>query len=756
MPTFSASDSPSSVPSSPEFAVSLSCKVRTLNTYKSTSVNSFNFSLIQPDHTVQLHLVCDDHLTESRVADSSLSHLRSLKSLSIVGCKIHTLTDSSLIGLQLKNLTLRRISNYESSSSFYLPSTASVPRVSTVESETGLSVSRGSLSSQRAHLEYLDLGSNFMSKLPDDLFCPLTNLKVLNLTRNRLSDFKYLGLVDHSTGHLCLQELQELDLSFNQIQFISETGVASLKNLRALYLHHNKINQVAELSLSALSRLTVIDLSHNLLSSLPSRIFRDSGELRQLFLQNNSLTTLPTELFKGLSKLSVLDLSHNEINSDHLTRETLLDLIRLVILDLSNNRLKRINGSIFESQYSLQVLNLNNNDISDILDNSFASLYNLDTLILSANSLKRVDSQAFKGLYVLQKLFLSENEISTIHEQAFVNCCSSLTQLYLDGNLLGAVPKSVSVLKRLKHLNLRDNSISDIRSSPYIGLTHLERLDLSNNKISNFSRGSLVDLTALKELDLSSNLVSLCEHGVFDDAPNLTSIHLQNNLLTDLNGLFMNLASLRTLNVSRNKITWFDYALIPKELTHLDLHVNRIEELGNYFDLASILSLTWLDASANLLQRIVVNSIPNRIQHLNLANNQISLVHQFSFKNKAQLKFVDFRNNSLSQLDINALQLDQMSTSSLPEFYISSNPYSCDCNMEWLQGIHETLNTGRYPRIPDLNLVTCKLPFTHGRRGRELIPLLKANSSNFLCKYKTHCFALCHCCDFDACDCEMR
>lgn len=31
----------------------------------------------------------------------------------------------------------------------------------------------------------------------------------------------------------------------------------------------------------------------------------------------------------------------------------------------------------------------------------------------------------------------------------------------------------------------------------------------------------------------------------------------------------------------------------------------------------------------------------------------------------------------------------------------------------------------------------------------------QAKSTDFLCPYTAHCFALCHCCDFDACDCEM-
>ena len=28
--------------------------------------------------------------------------------------------------------------------------------------------------------------------------------------------------------------------------------------------------------------------------------------------------------------------------------------------------------------------------------------------------------------------------------------------------------------------------------------------------------------------------------------------------------------------------------------------------------------------------------------------------------------------------------------------------------------------------------------------------------SEFLCSYETHCFALCMCCDFFACDCRMK
>lgn len=58
----------------------------------------------------------------------------------------------------------------------------------------------------------------------------------------------------------------------------------------------------------------------------------------------------------------------------------------------------------------------------------------------------------------------------------------------------------------------------------------------------------------------------------------------------------------------------------------------------------------------------------------------------------------------------------------------------------------------QYPHIMDLETIYCKL--LHNR-DRSFIPLIDAEPVHFLCTYKTHCFALCHCCDFDACDCEQ-
>jgi len=711
---------------SQSFDIILLCKLR------ATHPSGLNFSLIQPDHTVSLTLICDANHFEPKITNSSFAHLRSLKSLTIEGCKLSYLNGLNFLGLdQLKNLTLRsKISNWNGP---FLK----LNHVSFLHSK---------------QLELLDLSFNKMNNLPDDIFCSLANLKLLNLTHNRISNFGSLGIVDHLTGHLCLQELEELDMSYNRIPFLSKTGVASLKNLHSLFLQHNLITEVAEISLSALSKLRVIDLSSNYLKSLPSRLFHDSQELRELHLQNNSLSKLNSGLFTGLSKLVILNLKHNEITNDSITSETFVDLIRVVVLDLSYNRLARINTYTFQSQYSLQILFLNNNEIEFIEDNAFSSLYNLDTLILSSNKLKHLNSFTFNGLYVLSSLSLSFNELNSLDQDCFKNC-SSLQDLHLSNNLFTSIPSAITNLRNLRSLSLNDNLIGDIDNESHLNLQYLVSLNFSGNSISNISRENLRDLVSLKKLDLSNNMLRKLEPGTFDDAISLESLYLQNNLLQDINGLFMNLAKLRNLNVSLNSITWFDFALIHKNVIEFDIHRNEIESIGNFYELQSELQLQMMDASFNKLTEIGPASIPNQIEKLILSNNQISFISPLTFMNKYNLSYVDLTHNSLKSLDINAFRLTPvMSERSLPIFKVSSNPFFCDCNMEWVQRINNLDESRQYPLILDLKSIMCSLSFA---RSTSYLPLIKANSSNFLCKYKTHCFALCHCCDFDACDCEM-
>lgn len=707
--------------------VVLTCTVRTMN----GAFDSTNFSLIQPEHTLSLTVKCENVLFESALVNNSFQHLKELKALHIEYCKLQEIPVKAFGGLsELTNLTIR-----------------------THNSEWGeisLKVLSGSLS-QLPKLNRVDLSVNNMGSLSPSLLCSLQNLEFLNLTSNDFSEVNNLGF-SASNRTPCPLYVQHLELALNRLKVLEDKAFSALHHLRILNLRENRISRAEETALVGLEKLQQLDLSNNQLIALPPSFLQPTEQLTELYLQNNSISVLPPGLFKGLQNMLILDLSNNALTSQWLGADTFADMTRLVVLDLSHNKLSHLDSNTFRSQYSLQVLQLHHNGLVSIADNAFSSLYNLHTLILSYNSITYIDALTFNGLYILGMLSLDNNKIQAVHSEAFKNC-SNLQELNLSNNKLVQVPIAIKTLQQLRSLDISDNRFSIIHNASYQGLRHLYSLRLAGNYIGNLTKGVFQDLPSLRILSLANNKVQAVEQGTFEDVPELHALRLDSNMITDINSLFTNLHDLLMLNISANQITWFDFALIPIGLQWLDIHDNQIETLGNYYELESLLKLRTLDASHNRITDIDASSLPNGIEIVFLHNNLIKNIQPFTFLGKQNLTRVEIKNNYLESLEINAFRLSEVpNRKPLPEFSVSQNPYLCDCNMEWLQRMGSLDESRQYPRIVDIEDIMCTLTFS---RRKTIVPLIKAQSSQFLCRYKSHCFALCHCCEFDACDCEM-
>jgi hypothetical protein len=109
--------------------------------------------------------------------------------------------------------------------------------------------------------------------------------------------------------------------------------------------------------------------------------------------------------------------------------------------------------------------------------------------------------------------------------------------------------------------------------------------------------------------------------------------------------------------------------------------------------------------------------------------------------------------NQIRTIDMGALRLDPVpEDKELPQFYISENPFVCDCTMEWLQRVNSFSNHRQYPKVMDIDSAACHVIYGRGQGVKSLMDL---KPSQFLCPYESHCFAVCECCEYDACDCEM-
>ena len=90
----------------------------------------------------------------------------------------------------------------------------------------------------------------------------------------------------------------------------------------------------------------------------------------------------------------------------------------------------------------------------------------------------------------------------------------------------------------------------------------------------------------------------------------------------------------------------------------------------------------------------------------------------------------------------------------MPDFLLSENPLVCDCEMEWLQKINQMSQHRQHARVADADKIECQLNNQYGHSAPVKMQELK--KTDFLCPYQAHCFALCMCCDFFACDCRMK
>lgn len=691
-----------------------------------------NVDLQDADGMSKLVIKCSElFLFENHLPPNVFVKLAKLNELNIQSCKLLQLFDGAFVGLSgLKKLT-----------------------VSTFNADWGPGKSLEIFNNTLDHLkelQILDLSNNNLRSLPDASLCPLINLQVLNLTRNRIRAADNMGFA----GKICqgASELHTLDASYNELRSIPENwGISKLRRLQQLYLQHNNITELSHDSLEGLSSLRVLNLSYNHIETFSDSLFHGSKELREVHLQHNELYELPPGLFHRLEQLLVLDLSSNQLSSHHIDNSTFSGLIRLIVLKLSHNALTRIDSRTFKELYFLQILDLRNNSIGHIEDNAFLPLYNLHTLNLAENRLHILDDKLLNGLYVLSKLTLNNNLINVVEPNVFKNC-SDLKELDLSSNQLTSVPVALQDLSVLRTLDLGENQISTFENGSFRSLRQLTGLRLIDNQIGNITKSMFCDLPRLSVLNLAKNLIQHIEHDAFIKNVEIEAIRLDRNYLTDINGVFAALASLLWLNLSENHLIWFDYAFIPSNLKWLDIHGNFIEALGNYYKLQEEIRVKTLDASHNRIREIGPMSVPNSIELLFINNNHIDIVQPNTFVDKTNLARVDLYANSIKKMQLNTLRLAPLQIEkSLPEFYLGGNPFDCDCSMEWLQRINN-LTSHQHPRVMDLSNIECTMPHA---RGAPLRPLTTLRSKDFLCHYETHCFALCHCCDFDACDCEM-
>ena len=366
----------------------------------------------------------------------------------------------------------------------------------------------------------LNLANNEITEITNTTFAGLTNLKVLKLSQNRISEF----------GDTALQGIQLLELTLFSNQLINIPNLGDSKSsLQILRLSSNNIEQIEGGILDNLPELLMLNLEYNEITEISNTVFTSLPKLEILKLSQNKISVFGNKALYGI-QLIELHLSFNQLTSIPNLGDSKPALQKLI---LTNNKITAIEAGVLDNMLELLELNLANNFLINV---TLGNLSKLKYLYVNNNQLNQMP-QLQSILPALTVLEIKNNDITSITVGYFIST-PALMMLSLPFNKLTSF--DAHYLSKLQHLNLKVNQLNSFPNISSCTGT-LESLIINNNKENMQSMdlslvfgngGNLKPLDNLKELNMERNynlgqdntvintLLSVC--------PNLESLHMSN------------------------------------------------------------------------------------------------------------------------------------------------------------------------------------------------------------------------------------
>lgn len=155
----------------------------------------------------------------------------------------------------------------------------------------------------------LRLADNFIAAVRRRDLANMTGLLHLSLSRNTIRHVAVGAFAD-------LRALRALHLDGNRLTSLGEGQLRGLVNLRHLILSNNQLAALAAGALDDCAEtLEDLDLSYNNLEQLPWEALGRLGNVNTLGLDHNLLASVPAGAFSRLHKLARLDMTSNRLTT---------------------------------------------------------------------------------------------------------------------------------------------------------------------------------------------------------------------------------------------------------------------------------------------------------------------------------------------------------------------------------------------------------------------------------------------------------
>jgi adenylate cyclase len=312
-----------------------------------------------------------------------------------------------------------------------------------------------------------------------------------------------------------------------------------------------------------------LDLSRNPMLDIPKDFLDSCSQLRELSLAGSALKRVPVNVRYASG---------------------------MRWLDLSSNRIHRLDDAAFDAAPQLTTLKLQNNRI-ETLPPWFSRLQKLRHLNISNNKLDRLPDVVAEMTWLVD-LDISFNTMAAFPPQ--ILALTQLEQLIFVSNRIENFPQDCSGLTRLRILDCRMNLLVDL--TPVCRLPRLEQLLAEGNNVH------ALDLTlgpALHTLEVGKNDITRL---VLMPGPQPTY-------------------SLATLDVSHAKLSSLDDAVLGQltSLAHLTLDDNQFRSVpATLGRLTNLITLSFTDNQVDVLPDSIGEL--SKLETLNVRNNNLTVI----------------------------------------------------------------------------------------------------------------------------------
>ncbi|NP_001030147.1 slit homolog 1b precursor [Danio rerio] len=327
----------------------------------------------------------------------------------------------------------------------------------------------------------------------------------------------------------------ELRLNNNDLSILEATGLfRPLTHLKKINLSNNKITEIEDGAFEGASSVVELHLTANLLVSVRGGMFRGMDGLRMLMLRNNHIRCVHNSSFSGLQNVRLLSLYDNQLSTimpgafDSLPNLSTLNLLanpfscdcRLSWLGewLRSRQIVTGNPRCQNPAFLREI------PLQDVAKPDF--ICDKDVLEQDVSCIPKPQCPE-QCTCVDSVVRCSNKHLSALPRGVPLN----VTELYLDGNVFVSIPQELSAFRQLQLLDLSNNKISSLTNTSFTNMSQLTTLILSYNALRCIPPLVFGGLSSLRLLSLHGNNISELHQQIFRDAASLSHLAIGANPL---------------------------------------------------------------------------------------------------------------------------------------------------------------------------------------------------------------------------------